>query len=189
MKIRTLVLSHLWSWTGFDLLIIWGFGWFSFFYFPSFDKIPFFSEDVPKWNKLHKLEDALFEQMLTTADWADWTWQTGVNRADRRTGLTDLTSDQATESFSFFSHLNFTTISCHYNGYRIFCHRKWKRVNGSEKVTSYISGICEQQSWSMCFIDHVIFLNWGRSRPCYASSNCCMLFHLCHSHKLVWKNT
>ena len=129
------------------------------------------------------------EQMLTTADWADWTWQTGVNRADRRRGLTDLTSDQATESFSFFSHLNFTTISCHYNGYRIFCHRKWKRVNGSEKVTSYISGICEQQSWSMCFIDHVIFLNWGRSRPCYASSNCCMLFHLCHSHKLVWKNT
>ena len=109
-------------------------------------------------NKLQKLEDALFEQMLATADRADWTWQTGVNRADRRTGLTDLTSDQATESFSFFSHLNFTTISCHYNGYRRFCHRKWKRVNGSEKVTSYISGICEQESWSKSFMFY-----W----PCY----------------------
>ena len=119
--------------------------------------------------------------MLTTADWADWTWQTGVNRADRRRGLTDLTSDQATESFSFFSHLNFTTISCHYNGYRRFCHRKWKRVDGSENFIyqGYVSNRVDPRV--LCFIDHVIFLNWGRSPPYYASTNCCMLFHLCHS--------
>ena len=37
VKIRVLVRPHLWSWTGFDLLIILGvkFWWFSFFYFPS----------------------------------------------------------------------------------------------------------------------------------------------------------
>ena len=36
VKIRTLVRSHLWSWTGFELLIIWGvkFWWFSFFLLP-----------------------------------------------------------------------------------------------------------------------------------------------------------
>ena len=46
VKIRTLVLSHLWSWAGFD---------FSFFYFPSFDKIPFFFWRCPKVKKLKKI--------------------------------------------------------------------------------------------------------------------------------------